>query len=473
MKVTKPRDGRWGSRRNALTLAGLLPLLQLRHAEGEERLDFKTLYYKEDGDRMRVIAPSVSIEHDFTPTLSIKIEGVYNSISGATPTGAPPPASAPAQALRALPALSSSSLPAPARLRSLWAKAGASPAPAPAPAPAPTPAPAPAPGVPSAPASSSGSSAAAGGTSAGGASAASGGVAGGTAAAPQSAPAAGKASNPNRAPTAQMEDQRYGLVVDVVKNLAPHTVSAQFAYSTESDYESLGLALRDAIDLNQKNTTLMLGAAFNHDVVWGFYQPEHVTKNTADGMVGLTQLLDPKTFITVNLTLGRSQGYLSDPYKVVELNGELVPEKRPEERTKEVAFVSLTHFLDSLDASAELSYRYYHDSYNIGAHTVEAALYKKLGRDWILRPMVRYYRQSAADFYAVRFSGEPDIYSADYRLSALDSLGYGLKLIWKPTKSLSFDVDVERYSQRGLDGVTSSDLYPSAMLVMVGATVWF
>ncbi|MCX7009015.1 MAG: DUF3570 domain-containing protein, partial [Kiritimatiellaeota bacterium] len=100
-------------------------------------------------------------------------------------------------------------------------------------------------------------------------------------------------------------------------------------------------------------------------------------------------------------------------------------------------------------------------------------VYKKLGTDWIVRPMLRYYRQNAADFYAVRFSGAPDVYSADYRLSAIESLGYGLKLIWKPTKSLSFDVDVERYMQRGLDGITSSDLYPNATIVMVGATLWF
>jgi len=269
-----------------------------------------------------------------------------------------------------------------------------------------------------------------------------------------------------------MKDQRYALTIELIKNWAPHTVSAQFAYSTERDYVSKGLALRDAIDFNQKNTTLLLGTAVNFDQAWGYYQPEPASKNTIDGVVGLTQVLDPNTLITANLTLGSARGYLTEPYKVVELNGTLVGEKRPDQKTKEIAFLSLTRFLDSMDASAELSYRYYHDSFGIGVHTLELAWYKQLSREWILRPMVRYYRQSAADFYDVRFSGAPDFYSADYRLSALSAMGYGIKLIWMPSKSLSFDVDVQRYEQRGLDGVTSPDLYPGATIVMVGATLW-
>ena len=88
----------YSSRSHALALAALLPWLVLRRAEAEERLDFKTLYYKEDGDRMKVFAPSVLLEHEFTPSLMIKLEGIYNAISGATPTGAPPAAAAAAKA---------------------------------------------------------------------------------------------------------------------------------------------------------------------------------------------------------------------------------------------------------------------------------------------------------------------------------------------------------------------------------------
>ena len=261
--------------------------------------------------------------------------------------------------------------------------------------------------------------------------------------------------------------------MELIKTWDSHTFGVQFAYSTESDYVSKGLALRDAIDFNQKNTTLLLGISANHDLVQGFYQPDAVTKDSYEGMVGVTQLLDPQTFVTANVTLGQSSGYLTDPYKVSELNGTLVPEKRPDSRNKQIAYLALNHFIEPADASAELSYRYYHDSFGIMAHTVSFAWYQKLGEHFIVRPMLRYYQQGAADFYAVRFADAPEYYSSDYRLSELSAVGYGLKLIWKPSKLVSFDVDVERYQQQGRDGVTSQDAYPAATIIMMGATLWF
>jgi hypothetical protein len=476
--MMKFNDGSWAmlSRKQSLALAALLPLLPVRRAEGEERVDLKALYYKEDGNRMQVFAPSVNFEKEITPTLTIKIQGVYNSISGATPTGAPP-VNTPARATTTITTTGSGSsgsstpvvTPPPGehenetendrrmqrigpignmkalRLNPL-AKAGATPAPAPAPAPTPAPTPAPSGGGTTTTTTSSGATTT-------------------TAAAPA-------ASNGNKVPTANSSDERYGLVIELNKQWAPHTFGIQLAYSTESDYDSKGLALRDAIDFNQKNTTLLLGVSFNHDMVQGFYQPDPTAKNTVDAMIGVTQLLDPNTFITANFTLGRAQGYLTDPYKVVELNGALVPEQRPEERTKQVAFLALNRYFDSMEGSAELSYRFYRDSFGIAANTLTASWFQKLNPQWTLRPMFRYYQQSAADFYAVRFSGAPEVYSADYRLSELMALGYGLKLIWKPTNSLSFDLDLERYEQRGRDGVTAPDAYPSATIVMVGATLW-
>ncbi|TAN37681.1 MAG: DUF3570 domain-containing protein [Verrucomicrobia bacterium] len=473
----------WSSRGKALVLTVLLPLLPSRRAQAEERVDFKTLYYKEDGDRMQVLAPSASFETEITPTLSIKMEGVYNAISGATPTGAPPAPTASATAPTGAPIVhippTTVSSPAPVvnpptedggdhgiehadrRLHRVgnvrnvavvplktWAKAGATPAPAPAPTPSPP---------------SSGG----GGTSSGGSSAPASGNAPAAATPTPATPAPAA-----KVPTASSSDHRYGLTLELDKIIGAHTVAAQFAYSTESDYNSKGLTLRDSINFNQKNTTLLLGVSANHDLVQGFWQPDAATKNTYEGIVGVTQLLDPKTFVTLNLTLGRAQGYLTDPYKVVELNGELVPERRPEDRNKQILYLALTRYLESMDASAELSYRYYHDTFNITANTVTFAWYQKLSREFTLRPMLRYYQQSAADFYAVRFSGTPEFYSADYRLSELSAVGYGLKLIWMPSKTLSFDLDVERYEEQGHDGVTSPDAYPGATIVMIGATLW-
>ena len=156
----------------------------------------------------------------------------------------------------------------------------------------------------------------------------------------------------------------------------------------------------------------------------------------------------------------------------MELNGQLVGERRPEEKSKQILYLAFTHYFEGPGASAELSYRNYRDTFGINANTWTLAWYQKLGQHFVLRPMLRVYQQGAADFYAVRFSGTPEFYSSDYRLSELRSLGYGLKLIWTPNQRLSFDAAVERYEQKGLDGETALDAYPSATVVMLGMRLW-
>jgi len=119
-----------------------------------------------------------------------------------------------------------------------------------------------------------------------------------------------------------------------------------------------------------------------------------------------------------------------------------------------------------------LSYRYYNDSFGIQAHTAGIAWYQKIGSKLIVRPAVRYYVQSAADFYDTQFTGDPVFYSSDYRVSEMSAWGYGVKLIWRPVDRLSLDVAVDHYVQEGLDGVTADDMYPNALSVMAGVRIW-
>ncbi len=87
--------------------------------------------------------------------------------------------------------------------------------------------------------------------------------------------------------------------------------------------------------------------------------------------------------------------------------------------------------------------------------------------------MVRWYSQSEADFYDVSFSGSPTYYSSDYRISALEALGYGVKLVWRPSSSWSLDIAAERYEQEGTDGITPQDAYPAANVLSGGVRLWF
>jgi hypothetical protein len=206
--------------------------------------------------------------------------------------------------------------------------------------------------------------------------------------------------------------------------------------------------------------------------------------------VGVTQLLGPKTVLNANFTFGHAEGYFDDPYRGVIFEGTrpspmdtltIYPEKRPAVRSTQITYISLTQAVPPLDGSVEASYRYYHDSFEIHAHTAGLAWFQKVGSFLVISPSFRYYWQSAASFYGTIFSGDPVTdpanvpvyYSSDYRLSQLQTFTYGIQATIKAREWLGFDLGYQRYIMRGLDGVTSQSAYPSANVFTIGATVWF
>jgi hypothetical protein len=294
-------------------------------------------------------------------------------------------------------------------------------------------------------------------------------------------------------PTATIDDIRRAGNLEASVHLGITTTTPQVAYSLENDYESIGVALNHSIDLFEKNTTITLGVSHDFDTImpkfWGG-RKEH--KDSTDFLLGVTQVLGPKTLLSANLTLGTSSGFLSDPYKGFRFDDypdptTLFPEKRPGHKTKQIFFLSLSQFIDPVNASGEVSYRFYHDSFGIVGHTASIAWFQKLGRNVVLSPMFRYYYQTAADFYAIRLPGDPSIppddpfftvpvpefYSSDYRLSELRSVTCGLSATIILKQTVYLDAAYKRYEMAGLDGATSASNYPEANIFTVGIRLWF
>lgn len=289
-------------------------------------------------------------------------------------------------------------------------------------------------------------------------------------------------------PLTNIDDRRKAWTLDVSRQFGRVNLAVGAANSRESDYVSTGFALNTLTDFNQKNTTLLVGLAGTSDEVKVFYQPERADKRTFDAIVGLTQLLDAKSTVQLNFSYGRATGYLSDPYKIIQKNTELLPglflpltfgENRPDERDKWIAYAGYNRTVDRLHGAVEASYRLYHDSFGITSHTVALGWFQQLGPQLIVSPTLRFYQQSAADFYHVSLDGStitpgdtPDptgpFFSADYRLTKLRTLTYGVKLVWTPNKVCQFDVAWERYEMKGRDGVTSASAFPQANIITAG-----
>ena len=299
----------------------------------------------------------------------------------------------------------------------------------------------------------------------------------------------------------KMEERRKAWNFDVNHEFKRVSLGLGYGVSRESDYLSNGWSLNTVTNFNQKNTNLLLGYGGTKDTIMepklGWTDNRH--KKGADFIVGLTQLLDPNTSVTGNVSYGRSTGFMSDPYKNVSstmfegapLGVYFSPhENRPLEKNKVSIFTGINHNFESLNGALDGSYRYYHDSFGITSHTVTLEWIQKIGEHIIVQPSLRFVRQSASDFYYYNLdrsrivttnepilgetgTGKAPFYSSDYRLSHLETINAGLKVVWKITGWLSVDGCYERYLMRGLDHVTPQDAYIKANTFTVGMKFTF
>ncbi len=405
----------------------LLCLLPARRSLGEEHVDLTLGYYLEDNHRVEVWSPALLWEMDVNPSTVFRLQGTYDVVSGASPTGAPPQRQTKAVTTETV-ASSSQRV-----ITGYQFISG------------------PTPGSP--------------GTQ---------------------VPVYGNVSSSTRIkqtklvpfgppilPLQTFKDQRLGIDMEWEHHSDDWVYTGGLAVGNESDYTSLAGTAKIGREFNHKATLVTFGVSLDHDWVRDPVQHKWEPKDTQESILGLTQAIDPKTLLTLSGTLGAAQGYLDDQYKYASVNGLIEHEKRPDSRERRVAMLLLNRTFDSLHGSLEASYRFYNDSYGIDAHTFGLAWYQHLGKYVILSPSVRYYQQSAADFYAVSFAGNPVNFSSDYRLSKLATLTYGLKLVVKLSGRVNFNVSYDRYTMWGRDGVTSQDAYPSANIMSMGFRLWF
>jgi len=281
------------------------------------------------------------------------------------------------------------------------------------------------------------------------------------------------------------------------------TVGGKFSY--EDDFYSATINAGVEHDFNDKNTTVSLGVSSENDFLQPiggapkplsdytlFEKGGHETKHGAALLLGLTQVMTRNWLSEVNLSLDRFSGYLNDPYRLVSvIDGAGNPvgylyENRPDSRTRRSLY--LENRVGWVRTSAVLALRYMTDTWGIHSNTAQFRLrWWNGGRDQYLEPSVRWYRQSAADFYRpwIAPDATQESYaSADSRLASFHALTYGLKYGIKLTDRLGgfgregteFNVRLEYYQQTIQNGPAAPsalqglDLYPSlkAVLFQIG-----
>jgi len=290
-------------------------------------------------------------------------------------------------------------------------------------------------------------------------------------------------------PLAHMSDRRKAWSLNASHQYSRVNVNVGFANSRESDYVSNGWSLNTITDFNEKNTSLLLGYGRTDDKInegklgWTIKRP----KTGNDFLIGVNQLLDPNTTLSANVSYGQSQGFMSDPYKIVSTTKldldpgfyYTVPENRPRSKNKVSLFLGLNRNYEQLHGALEGSYRFYHDTFGISSHTLSLLWIQKVGQHVTIQPSIRLYRQSAADFYYFDLdkagivtsyepllgetgTGRAPFYSSDYRLTKMQTVDAGLKVVWQIKPWLAVDAAYNRYISRGLDHVTPQDEFSRA-----------
>jgi hypothetical protein len=280
--------------------------------------------------------------------------------------------------------------------------------------------------------------------------------------------------------------------------------------SKEFDYLHLGLNAKLSRDFNDRNTTLSGGFAIASDEIDpeggtpdGLSQMLNVgdlsnrrgseSKDLFDVIFGVTQVINRNLVAQINYSYSDSSGYLSDPYKIVSVvdgtSGDAIAnlpapaagpshiyryEQRPEERAKHSLYAQAKHF--SNGKVLDISYRYMTDDWEIDSHTIDLRYRWPIGGGY-LEPHLRYYSQTAADFYNLSLvDGDPlpEFSSADHRLGEFDAVTLGAKYGWKTKNDNDMNVRLEFYQQSGsvsgnqlIGNQANQDNYPDLNAVIL------
>ena len=242
------------------------------------------------------------------------------------------------------------------------------------------------------------------------------------------------------------------------------------AYSKEHDYRSESVHIGLAQDFNGHNTTLSAAVNYESDLSFpiggtptpltqmnGNWKGPDATLREIDAVVGITQVMNRRWVATLSYSYSDLHGYQTDPYKIISIvdpvsgqPNEQLYESRPELRRKQSLFFDNKLHLTSDVISASL--RGFKDDWGIKSLTADLRYRWQVGMDYYIEPHLRYYTQSAADFFHYFLvSGEaiPQYASADTRLAKFHAQTYGMKFGMALNETSELNLRVEYYDQHG------------------------
>lgn len=270
-------------------------------------------------------------------------------------------------------------------------------------------------------------------------------------------------SDPNASALAKFDDTRLANSISWSHSHDNNwTINYNGAVSIENDYRSYGAAITVDKETQNKDYRFTLGLAGTYDQIFRVGvggTPVPLTqiadnefagegeKNTTDLILGVTHVINRRTVAQANLAYSRSDGYLTDPYKVfsvvdittnLPIDDSSYYESRPGSRQRASVTFMLNHQTYPANNIIHGAYRYYADDWGVDSHTLDLNYRITFENTSYLEPTIRLYTQTKADFYQNQFYVNnvagldpttlfPENISADYRLDDMNSVTPGIR----------------------------------------------
>lgn len=224
-----------------------------------------------------------------------------------------------------------------------------------------------------------------------------------------------------------------------------YSLGGGLSFSKEFDYTSYGVNLLYAKTLNGGNTELSAKASVFLDT-WKIILPaelrdaynngfkykqlDHAPRNSYNLALSWSQVVNKELQMSLLADLGYQTGQLGTAYQRVyftDLSLGAYSEKMPDTRFKLPIGVRANWFAtDRLIVRS--FYRFYTDSWNLTAHTVELELPYKITPFMSLAPFYRFYSQNGTKYFKPygEHSASEEYYTSDYDLSKFTSNMLGL-----------------------------------------------
>lgn len=284
--------------------------------------------------------------------------------------------------------------------------------------------------------------------------------------------------------------------------------------SLEPDFTSGFFDLTGTLDLDAGRTTLEFGLGYAHGSTDATIDHDAVpyidtrsygsqvgydalgnklvtgTRNDFRLRAGVVRLLDRSTRLEATAAYGHADGYLANPYKVVEVafldpsQQFLAPpggyygdvhallERRPDARNEIAIGGRIARYVERSDTALRVGYAFGWDDWGIESQTFDFDIGQPIGFGFMLSPRFRYYTQNAADFYSPYLvspqayqtivfdpgsgsvsvvpwnpAGLPADYTSDHRLAGFGTLGGGATLAKDLGRGIGLSLGFDYYSR--------------------------